>query len=63
MMSAKVRPGTTHSAGLTTAPHQPFFPPRFMKLSATTTFAARLGLALVLVVVVVVMPTGGSRGF
>jgi hypothetical protein len=34
-----------------------------MKLSATTTFAARLGLALVLVVVVVVMPTGGSRGF
>jgi hypothetical protein len=34
-----------------------------MKLSATTTFATRLGLALVLVVVVVVMPTGGSRGF
>jgi len=34
-----------------------------MKLSATTTFAARLGLALALVVVVVVTPTGGPRGF
>jgi hypothetical protein len=34
-----------------------------MNLSATTTFAARLGLALVLVVVVVVTPTGGPRGF
>jgi hypothetical protein len=34
-----------------------------MNLSAATSFAARLGLALVLVVVVVVTPTGGPRGF
>ena len=44
-------------------PTPALLPRRFMKLSATTTFAARLGLALVLVVVVVVTPTGGPRGF
>ena len=44
-------------------PAPALLPRRFMKLSATTTFAARLGLALVLVVVVVVTPTGGPRGF